>query len=222
MLSVNLMQRTLEAGDHDRLLRELSDNGLTLPLSLRVALSASEPAVLGLALRRLVELTYGPTSLSRDLIGKLLDHQQADGTFLDRAEASAHRREETPDPLTTAAALAGLARLMAEHPGFSYDPPLTGRLEQGFAALGRLQDCDGLFTAPADRSLADRALTTAFIVNLLGAVPAFRGAVRLYELRGWFDRNDGGPDRHVRALWDLASVNLLDLPAQPTLIPAAA
>ena len=57
MLSVSLLERTLESGDYDRLLRDLAKNGQPLPLGLRVALCQSETASVALALRRLVELT---------------------------------------------------------------------------------------------------------------------------------------------------------------------
>ncbi|MEM7626196.1 MAG: hypothetical protein AAF333_11425 [Planctomycetota bacterium] len=203
MLSVSLLERALEARDHDRLLRDLADNGLTLPLSLRVSLGQSETAPLALALRRLVELTYSPTDLSRRLVERLLEAQNPDGTFVGSAERDR-------DPLATAAALAGLARVAREHPG-AVTAELDQALDRGFAALAELQDCDGLFSAPADRSVADRALTTAFIVSLLGDAPGFRGAVRLHEICRWFDGHDARLDRHTRQLWDLASLVIHDI-----------
>jgi hypothetical protein len=220
MLSVNLLERTLDAGDYDRLLRELSDNGLSLPLAIQVALASNPAAVQGLALRRLVELTYGPTTLSKQLQAELRNAQGADGGFA-AASAEGGSQEQMCDALCTAAALSGLARVMIDHPAAAETAALAEPLGRGFARLGRLQDCDGLFTAPADRSLADRALTTAFVVQLLGAVPEFRSSVRLYELRDWFDRHEDRLDRQVRGLWELAQVNLLDLPAEHRLAPAA-
>ena len=203
MLSVSLLERTLDARDHDRLLRELADNGQPLPLSLRVSLGQSETAPLALALRRLVELTYSPTDLSRRLVDRLLLAQHPDGTF-------AGSPERDRDPLTTAVALAGLARVAREHPG-SLAAELDHALERGFAALSELQDCDGLFSAPADRSLADRALTTAFIISLLGDTPRFRGTVRLNEAYRWFETHDARLDRSTRRLWDLARLAIHDL-----------
>lgn len=203
MLSVSLIQRTLETRDYDRLLRDLADNGMALPLSLRLRFGQSPTAPLALALRRLVELTYGPTALSRQLVDRLLRDQRPDGTFPGDHE---HDR----DALATATALAGLGRVAADHPATVGDELRAG-LDHGYAALAELQDCDGLFSAPADRSLADRALTTAFIVSLLGPDPRFRAAVRLSELHQWFESQDGRLDRHTQHLWDLASISIHDV-----------
>lgn len=202
MLSVSLIERTLETRDYDRLLRDLADNGMDMPLSLRLRLGQSPTAPLGLALRRLVELTYGPTALSRQLVDRLLREQQPDGTFPGDAD-------DGRDVLATAAALAGLGRVAADHPAAVGDELRAG-LDRGFAAMGECQDCDGLFTAPADRSLADRALTTAFILSLLGGTAAFRGAVRLNTLHRWFERHDGRLERSTQHLWDLASISIHD------------
>ncbi len=65
MLSLHTIERALETADHDRLVREVAANGLSLPLPLRVRLSSSEAAAVALGLRRVAELTYGPTALSR-------------------------------------------------------------------------------------------------------------------------------------------------------------
>lgn len=203
MLSVSLIERTLETRDYDRLLRDLTDNGMVLPLSLRMHLGQSPTAVLALALRRLVELTYGPTALSRQLVDRLIRQQRPDGTFGDGAGGTGEAR----DVLTTAAVMAGLDRVVADHPAAVGDELRTA-LEHGGAALAGLQDCDGLFTAPSDRSLADRALTTAFILSLLGEDASFRSSVRLNTLHRWFERYEGRLDRHTQHLWDLASIAL--------------
>jgi len=206
MLSVSLLERTLETRDYDRLLRDLADNGMSLPLSLRLRFGQSPTAPLALALRRLVELTYGPTALSRQLVDRLLRDQRADGSF----PGDTDETDRTRDPLATATALAGLSSVAADHPATVGDELQAG-LDQGYAALAELQDCDGLFSAPADRSLADRALTTAFITSLLGPEPRFRDAVRLSELHQWFESQDGRLDRHTQHLWDLASISIQDV-----------
>lgn len=208
MLSVSLIERTLETRDYDRLLRDLADNGMSLPLSLRLRFGQSPTAPLALALRRLVELTYGPTALSRQLVDRLLRDQRPDGSFPgDTPESDA---ADDRDPLATATALAGLSRVASDHPATLGDELRAG-LDHGYAALAELQDCDGLFSAPADRSLADRALTTAFIVSLLGSDPRFRDSVRLGELHQWFESQDGCLDRHTQYLWDLASISIHDV-----------
>lgn len=207
MLSVSLIERTLETRDYDRMLRDLADNGMTLPLSLRLRLGTHPAAPIALALRRLVELTYGPTTLSRQLVDRLLRDQRPDGSFAaDAGEPS----EGAGDPLVTAAVLAGLSRVAADHPA-TVGEALQDSLDRGYAALAELQDCDGLFSAAADRSLADRALTSAFIVSLLGADPRFRAAVRLSELHQWFEQHDGRLDRHTQHLWDFASISIHDI-----------
>lgn len=214
MLSVSLIERTLETRDYDRLLRDLANNGMDLPLSLRLRLGQSPTAPLALALRRLVELTYGPTALSRQLVDRLLRDQLPDGTFPGDGD-EAHR-----DVLASAAALAGLGRVAADHPAALGGALRTG-LDRGWSALSELQDCDGLFTAPADRSLADRALTTAFIVSLLGDTPEFRQSFRLHELYQWFEQHDGRLDRSTQHLWDLASISIHDA-FEPTFAEGAA
>lgn len=206
MLSVSLLERTLESRDYDRLLKDLAANGLALPLALRVRLTQSEAAPVALGLRRLVELTYyGPTAVTRRLTAKLLDFQDGSGCFVG---------DHGPDLLATATALAALSRVAAD---YAHDKPqnLDGALEQGYAALASLQDCDGLFTAAADRSLADRALTTAFIVGLLGHDDRFRRTARLFDIHRWFEERDGRLDRSVQQLWDLASVSITDALVAP-------
>lgn len=204
MLSVNLIERTLETGDFDRLLRDLSDNGTPLPLPLRVRLGAGSTAGIGLALRRLVELTYGPTELSRRLLDRLVSAQRPDGAF-----AIDHADDPEADPLTTAVAVAALERVATDHAAARTDL-LDDALARGQAALFAMQGGDGLFTAPSDRSIADRSMTTAFIVFLLGNCPAFRDGIHLAETHRWFEQRNGRLDRHTQNLWDLASIGIHD------------
>ena len=204
MISIALIERSLDQQDHDRLLRDLAGNGLTLPLPLRMQLCDSSTAVRGLALRRLVELTYGPTARSRELTLQLI---QAVHGFADEADPTAADPASLPDVLTLAAALAALAQVESDQPA-AIDEHLTRALELGLRRLAGQQDCDGLFTGPRDRSLGDRALTTAFILSLVGSCPRFTQQLRLPELYGWFDQRDGRLDRHTQQLWDLACIGL--------------
>ncbi|MEM9420088.1 MAG: hypothetical protein AAGA25_13695 [Planctomycetota bacterium] len=212
MLSVSLIERTLEARDYDRLLRDLADNGMEIPLSLRLRLCQCPAAPVALALRRLVELTYGPTRLSRELVERLLLSQSPEGGF---AADCGHDR----DPLVAAAVLAGLGRVAADHVSAANDD-LFDSLDRGYAALAELQDCDGLFSSPSDRSLADRAMTSAFILSLLGSEPRFRDAVRLSELFRWFEAQEGRLDRHTQHLWDLASITSSHVEVEPLVFAA--
>lgn len=202
MLSVHLIERTLENGDFDRLLRDLGDNGTPMPLPLRVRLGAGSTAGIGLALRRLVELTYGPTDLSRRLLDRLVSAQRPDGAFAIDDDPQA-------DPLTTAVAIAALQRVATDHAAARTDL-LDDAIRRGEAALFAMQGGDGLFTAPSDRSVDDRALTTAFIVFLLGNSSAFRDGIHLAQTHRWFEHRCGRLDRHTQNLWDLASIGIHD------------
>ncbi len=217
MISISLIERRLGQQDYDRLLRDLSANGLTLPLSLRMQLSDDPTAVRGLALRRLVEITYGPTPLSRELVAQLLDTLESPDASASRpknvaVEAPTYGHPPSPrnSVLTLAAALSALASVVSHQPA-AVDDQLRGVLERGFADLAAQQDCDGLFTGPQDRSLGDRALTTAFVISLLGIHDGWVGRLRFDELFAWFDQHDGRLHRHTQNLWDLASIGIQGL-----------
>ena len=197
MLSVHTLERVVEERDHERLVRGLSENGLDLPLGLQIRLAGDEVAPLALALRRLSELTWGPSRLSRDWTHRLIQHQAEGGAFCG-------------DPLTTAAALAALLRVLDNGLCPDHAGEVRASVDRGTAALAAMQDADGLFTADADRSISDRALSSAFLVCLLGPEPSFRSAVRLYDLYGWFEAQEHRLDRGTRRLWDLASIHLAD------------
>lgn len=176
MLSIHTIDRALESKDYDRLLRDLTRNGLVMPLPLRVQLAESSVGAKGLGLRRLVELTYGPTALSRQLIASLLRAQSPTGAALDAAGR--------PSCLLTAAMAAGLGRVLRDHRAsqgidlaeirFAYDRALS--------ALASMQAGDALFGGPQDRDLGDRLLTSAFVAYLLIDSPDFAGVCRGHEL----------------------------------------
>lgn len=167
MLSVHAIDRALEAKEYDRLLRDLGRNGLVMPLPLRVQLAESPVGAKGLGLRRLVELTFGPTALAKQLIGALIRSQSPTGAVLDAAGRSSC--------LLTSAFAAGLGRVLRDHAGrlgvlgdevrLSYDRAL--------ASLASLQRGDGLFAGPEDRDDQDCLLTSAFIAYLLLDSPGF-------------------------------------------------
>ena len=209
MISISLIERSLDQQDHDRLLRDLAANGLTLPLSLRMQLCDSLTAIRGLALRRIVELTYGPTARSRELTGQLIRAVESE-TAPCTGEATAAIGSTSLDVLSLAAALAGLSRVATDQPAAD-DDKLRQTLDQGYRQLAALQDCDGLFTGINDRSLGDRALTTAFLLSLVGSCPDFTRQLRTHELQSWFDRHDGRLDRPTQQLWDLACIGWNDM-----------
>jgi len=176
MLSIHTIDRALESKDYDRLLRDLTRNGLVMPLPLRVQLAESPVGAKGLGLRRLVELTYGPTALSKQLIGSLLRAQSPTGAALDAAGR--------PSCLLTAAFAAGLGRVLRDHRA-SRDMDLAEirvAYDRALGALASMQGGDALFGGPQDRDLSDRLLTSAFVAYLLIDAPDFAATCRGHEL----------------------------------------
>jgi len=193
MLSVNLLEKYFEAARFERILEGVLDNGLELPLSLRIRLSQSHFAAAALGLRRVVELTYVPTSLSREMTHMLLEAQEPNGSY-------------GYDPLTTATVAAALGKVLREHHDGD-QPEVTRAYHGAMAALGAMQDDRGLFVAVDDRDEQQRALTGAFILWLLADDEPFRESVRLAELLDWFESNSDRLDRGTLRLWQMARVS---------------
>lgn len=209
MLNLHRIEKQFNAGEHERLLRGVLDNGLRLPLPLRVRLSQGRATAIALSLRRVVELTYGPTSLSRGMIAALLAEQTDSGAFL---------ADDRPDPLATAAAVAALALVRRDHAAAAV-PEIDSAYDRALAALSNLQDSDGLFRAADDRSDVDRARTAAFILWLLAAEPAFCQSVRLADLRNCFEIRLSRLEPATAELYHLAC---LSRPVEPPRTPAVA
>lgn len=209
MLNLHAIERHFHLSRFDQLADAVAANGLGLSLPLRVRLSASTTAAIALGLKRVTELTYGPTTLGREMTRSLLDAQQPDGSF-------------EGDPLATAAALAALNLLQHDQPG-GYGPQTTLARDHALAALAAMQDDEALFrdraafagATPLDRTEQDRALTTAFILFLLGRDQDFRAAVRFADLLDWFDLHAHNLDEDTRQLFAIAIAGL-DIASQPT------
>ena len=198
MLSMHLIDRLFRSGQYDKMLQGLSDNGMDLPLPLRVRLSQSPVSALALGLRRVVDLTYGPTPLSEQMVAGLLEAQDESGSF-------------QGDPLATALAAGALTRLIHEHEslaghddGSVVDPHLPVARDRALAALAGMQDGDGLFAFRNDRTWQDRALVGAFICWQLGGDDAFRAAVRFVDLLDWFEQHGDALERQTHQVWCLA------------------
>lgn len=176
MLSIQLIDKTLQQGDHDRLLRELARNGLVMPLPLRVRLGGSGIGATAMGLRRLVELTYGPTALGRELAERLIA-AVVPGTGVLNDEGQ-------PCPVLTAAAAAGLGRLLRDHGHLMGEdhPPTQQAHREAIDALARMQAADGLFAGPVDRTAEDRLLVSAFIAYLLLDDHAFASRCQRHAL----------------------------------------
>lgn len=223
MLSIHTIDRTLESKDYDRLLRDLTRNGLVMPLPLRVQLAESAVGAKGLGLRRLVELTYGPTALARQLIDGLLRAQSPTGAALDAADR--------PSCLLTAALAAGLGRVLRDHGGRGGCELDEVRLayERALDALASMQSEDALFTGAQDRDLRDRLLTSAFVAYLLIDSPSFAERCRGHALLSALEDHleDAGPDAQqligMARLARLAPVETATAQAdqQPQLLAAA-
>ncbi len=167
MLSIQTIDRTLEQRDYDRLLRDLGRNGLVMPLPLRVQLAESPVGAHGLGLRRLVELSYGPTALIRQLVDKLARAQTPNGAITDAAGRDS--------ALLTACFLAGMGRVLRDHQGklAAQQSQVELAYDQALTALAAMQQDDGLFATGQDRNLRDRLLTSGFIAYLLIDAPDF-------------------------------------------------
>ena len=218
MLSAELIQRHFEAQDYEKLLRDVLSNGLDLPLPLRVRLSQGPVAAIALGLRRLAELTYGPTPLGRAMLGELLERQREDGAFAGGGG--------WPDTLATATVIAALNQIAADHPKMAIESAISAR-ERALSALAAMQGDDGLWRCPDDRDHGQRALVSAFIYSLLAADESFRATVRLADLLSWFDERLNRLDQSTRMLYRLGRAaepgrSLSKQPNQPQPIAAAA
>lgn len=176
MLSIHTIDRALQSKDYDRLLKDIGQNGLVMPLPLRVQLAESPVGARGLGLRRLIELTYGPTALTRQMIAGLIDAQSPDGSINDAAGRGSC--------LLTAAFAAGLGRALRDHGDRLGEQraEVESAYRQSLGALSRMQGADGLFAGPQDRQDHDRLLTSAFIAYLLIDAPGFSAVCRGYAL----------------------------------------
>lgn len=203
MLSVNLIQKLFDTQDHSRMIGCLADNGTTLPLAVQARLTQSIAAA-GLGLRRLVELSYGPTALSSAMTDTLLAGQQPDGSFQGTCDR---------DPLVTAGAVAGLSAVLREYDGQAAvdSPVLADAIDRALASLNAMQMEDGLFCHGDDRTIEDRALTSAYVLFLLARQPRFREAIRFADLMTWFDERADRLEPVTLELYQMAS---LDDPAR--------
>lgn len=184
MLSLPRISRLVESGNFAALFDAVSRNGRPLPLPVRLRLS--EPAGLpaaaaGLALKRLTELTYRPTSASLALARALIGMQSPDGSIGTLA--------------STAVAVAGLlafadqaSLLPRRGDGTRGGTPETlidsarATVAHAVHRLHRAQEespAPGLGVAPA---LIGDELDSAIVAWQLGFEPRFTSAVRFGDL----------------------------------------
>lgn len=206
MISVNRIEKLFHGRQFEQLLTNIAANGMELPLPLQIRLAQTPAAPVGLGLRRLAELTYGPTGLSREMAGYLVVLQREDGSF-------------GGDPLATAAAIAAMSKLLGDRNHRAAAEMLEAPRERALAALANMQAADGLFIAPADRTDQDRALTAAFILSLLARDDEFRQSVRSADLFDWFEQHQDDLDPQSARVWSLARMGA---PAPAPVSPAVA
>jgi hypothetical protein len=227
MITAHQIQRYFHARHFEPLLRGVSPIGLELPMPLRLRLAGQPAAVIALALRRVLEITYGPTALSRELTEALLQMQNDDGSFGAAGYAatgedprgSTTAAQPSGDPLATAAAIAAFTSLLREHA--SAHPEAALARERAIAALAATQAEDGLFQYPLDRTVEDRALAAAFMLALLASDDDVRSAVRYADLMNWFEERDAALGEPTARLWRMACVDAA-VPATPVRAAMAA
>ncbi len=216
MLSISTIDRALEQRDYDRLLRDLGRNGLVMPLPLRVQLAESAVGACGLGLRRLVELTYGPTALTRQLIDKLIRVHASSGIPTGSSHSAIPDAAGRPSCLLTACFAAGLGRVLRDHADRLGDQrvEIESAYDGAVSALSAMQGAEGLFAGPQDRHERDRLLTSAFIAYLLIDAPGFAERCRGHALLSALEDHHGecGP----------ATAELIDMARLTRLLPVAA
>ncbi|MEM1445409.1 MAG: hypothetical protein AAGF84_05090 [Planctomycetota bacterium] len=207
MLSLHRIRRHLDDAQPHRLWADLAQSGLNWPLPLRVRLESAPAAAWALALRRVCELTHGPTPLAEQLIDRLLHCQQPHGAWCDEAGRD--------QPLLTALAAAALRRRLLQ-PGTPADHAehLAHRHAAALAALGAMQnDRDGLFgdAAVATGSVGRtpiRAAEGCYILFLLAEDPAALDLLRLLPLRDALEDAAPSFDATLRETHDMATLLL--------------
>jgi hypothetical protein len=186
MLSLHLIERHFRQQRLEQLFDELLGEARAAGLPLKLRLLQSPATLISLALRRLAELTFGPSDLSRDMVDLLLAAQASDGSV-------------DHDPLATAAAAAAFAAMDQQ-----WHTPLpqhaAAARERAVAALAGMQADDSLFHHPADRTTAQRQLVAAAILWLLAGDPLAAAAIRHSDLCTCFEERLDDLPAEVRAL----------------------
>lgn len=192
MLALPRIAKLSIAGDHDRLLNDILHNGRPVPLAARIRLSAPEtlrPAALGLALRRIAELTYRPFDDAAPIATALLEEQRPDGSF--------------GSITATAAAVAGLSAFVDQHRPLRIaserpDARAVGAAEAGLMAA--LNWLDMLTAGARPGGLIGDRLDSALIAWLFQSDPRLAGWRGFGPLLRAIDRAGLHHDRETGAL----------------------
>lgn len=193
MLSIQVIQRLFAHRRFDPLLEAVAANGLVVPLSLRVRLSQSPVAAVGLGLRRVAELAYGPTEAGAAMTRWLVERQQADGGF-------------EGGLLATACAAAGLGRMVRDQPWLGGDAVQQAH-DRALAYVAACQDERGWFVPSGEADDRDAvALATLLVLYLLGDDATFRERVRVAEALEQLDGRSHRLPAGSADLWDVVCI----------------
>lgn len=192
MLSIPLIQRHFEHARYEHLFDAVAANGMVLPMPLRVRLSQLPAAGVALGLRRLVELTYGPTELSQAMIDWLLARQAHDGGF-------------DGDVLATAAAAASLGRICRDHFTVAV-PQIEDAHARAVSYIAARQDDDALMGPADEHDSQQRAMATLFVLYILGEDELFRATSRYAQAMDHFEQDAHRLRGSVADLWELVCI----------------
>lgn len=194
MTTVRQMEKLWTAKSYQKLLRDMLalrvEGAFVLEAELNVA-----PASAAAALIRLSELGQSHVPLTTHLVRFLLASQHADGSW--------------GDAMTTALCLRAL--MIGHGQGVA--------IERALAFLGNLQREDGLWPKIPIRRLPGDPLTSAFVLQQLGADPRFHEQVRAGDTLNWFEANARSLDDRARKQWTRATVRCQAAARKPSTQP---
>jgi hypothetical protein len=215
MLNLNTIERLATREQFQPLLDGVLENGRRLPLAARLLLSQESNLALaagGMALQRVVELSYLPAPVAGQLARRLA------GALLLAGQLAGDRR---PSPGATAVAMAGLhdALDQAEATGAAMDDDLREVIEAGLEAgaymLFEVASRSALLH-PDRAGIVGSALDSALIAWQVGARPALArrlgGHLALPALKAQVEAQVAARDADVIAVMALAG---LSAPAAP-------
>ena len=196
MLNTHVIDRTLQAHDNDKLLRDLERNGLVMPLPLRARLGCDLGAT-ALGLRRLIELSYGPNPVIMRLTRQLVAAVEHEPLI----DADGHAC-----PVLAATVAAALGRMLEDYAGLlgEEDAPIRNAYHQAMAQLAQMQTADGLIHHPSDTDPASQRLSTAFVAYLLIQDDLFGQLAQRHALLSALDEAYDHCDSPTCELIDLA------------------
>lgn len=205
MLNLPRIARLAEAAEFERLLEEVLRNGRPVSLRVRIRLCEFEglpAAALGLALQRIVQLTYRPTPLSILLAQLLLAQRNSSGSF-GSVSATAVALAALLAMSDQAASLPG-GKSNADPARAPLRPAMSAEIQEAIAGalhfLHQAQEDSTPVRPGESASLIGDELDSAIVLWQLGLDPRFARAVRFAELLGTLEDQGLRHDRATRPL----------------------